>query len=90
MNTVPMRSKNIDQLAPLFDYCATRGIELRFIELMRMGHLSDRSLFEKEFVSEAEIVEILSVFGEAQELPRKRTAPVALSESIGADLLHRQ
>ena len=71
MNTVPMRSKNIDQLAPLFDYCATRGIELRFIELMRMGHLSDRSLFEKEFVSEAEIVEILGVFGEAQELPRK-------------------
>jgi len=71
MNTVPMRTKNLDQLVGLFEYCAQRGIELRFIELMRMGHLADRNAFEAEFVSEQEIVDLLSVFGPAQRQARK-------------------
>ena len=71
MNTVPMRSKNLDQLAGLFEYCADRGIELRFIELMRMGHLADKAAFDAEFVSEQEIVELLSVFGPAERQDRK-------------------
>lgn len=70
VNTVPMRTKNRDQLAGLFEYCAARDIELRFIELMRMGHLAERAAFEAEFIPESEIVEILSVFGFAERLPR--------------------
>jgi len=71
VNTVPMRTKNRDQLAPLFDWCSQRGIELRFIELMRMGHLSNPAAFEADFISEAEIVDLLSEFGPATQQPRE-------------------
>ena len=51
VNMVPMRGKNLDQVLPLLDYCLARGFELRFIELMRMGHLShDRNAFLQQFV----------------------------------------
>ncbi|MCX2685334.1 radical SAM protein [Pseudomonas sp. DCB_AW] len=51
VNMVPMRGQNLDQVLPLLDYCLERGFELRFIELMRMGHLaSDRNAFLQQFV----------------------------------------
>lgn len=71
VNTVPMRTKNRDQLAPLFAWCSQRGIELRFIELMRMGHLSDPKAFDADFISEAEIVELLAAFGPAEVQARQ-------------------
>lgn len=71
LNTVPMRTQNRDQVVPLFDWCSQRGIELRFIELMRMGHLQDVAAFDREFVPQAELVELLGVFGEAEQLPRE-------------------
>ena len=43
VNMVPMKSANVDQILPLLDYCLERGIELRFIELMNMGHLQVRT-----------------------------------------------
>ncbi len=39
VNMVPMRTANADQVLPMLDYCLERNIELRFIELMNMGHL---------------------------------------------------
>jgi cyclic pyranopterin phosphate synthase len=51
VNMVPMRGQNLDQVLPMLDYCLERGFELRFIELMRMGHLaSDRNAFLQQFV----------------------------------------
>ncbi|MDD2135315.1 GTP 3',8-cyclase MoaA [Pseudomonas kurunegalensis] len=51
VNMVPMRGQNLDQVVPLLDYCLERGFELRFIELMRMGHLArDRNTFLQQFV----------------------------------------
>ncbi|MFJ4385812.1 GTP 3',8-cyclase MoaA [Pseudomonas sp. NPDC089408] len=51
VNMVPMRGQNLDQVLPLLDYCLERGFELRFIELMRMGHLAgDRNAFLQQFV----------------------------------------
>lgn len=51
VNMVPMRGHNLDQVLPLLDYCLERGFELRFIELMRMGHLArEHNAFVQQFV----------------------------------------
>ncbi len=57
INMVPLREHNQDQLLPLLDYCLTRGMELRFIELMRMGHLArDSAEFRRQFYGMREIL----------------------------------
>jgi GTP 3',8-cyclase len=51
---------NIDQVLPLLDYCLERGFELRFIELMRMGHLArDPNAFNQQFVGLPELLELI-------------------------------
>ncbi|WP_437881138.1 GTP 3',8-cyclase MoaA [Pseudomonas sp. LRF_L74] len=50
VNMVPLHGHNHDQVLPLLDYCLERGFELRFIELMRMGHLArDANGFQQQF-----------------------------------------
>lgn len=60
VNMVPMRHKNDDQILPLLEYCLERGIELRFIELMNMGHLQGNALFEVQFFSMQEILDLIA------------------------------
>ncbi|WP_122815428.1 radical SAM protein, partial [Pseudomonas viridiflava] len=65
VNMVPLRGQNLDQVMPLLDYCLERGYELRFIELMRMGHLAkDSNAFLQQFVS---LQELLGLIGEQYE-----------------------
>ncbi|MDH0730432.1 radical SAM protein [Pseudomonas sichuanensis] len=65
VNMVPMRGQNLDQVLPLLDYCLQQGYELRFIELMRMGHLArDRNAFLQQFVG---LEQLLELIGEAHE-----------------------
>lgn len=65
LNMVPLRGQNLDQVLPLLDYCLTRGFELRFIELMRMGHLArDPLAFNQQFVG---MPELLALIGEQHE-----------------------
>lgn len=60
LNMVPLRGQNLDQVLPLLDYCLERGFELRFIELMRMGHLArDPNAFNQQFVGLAELLELI-------------------------------
>ena len=60
LNMVPLRDANLDQVLPLLDYCLERGFELRFIELMRMGHLArDGAGFQRQFVGLAELLELI-------------------------------
>ena len=62
VNMVPLRGQNLDQVMPLLDYCLERGFELRFIELMRMGHLArDGNSFLQQFVG---MPELLALIGE--------------------------
>ena len=51
INMVPMRSENLSEVVPMLRYCLDRDIELRFIELMRMGHLQGNNAFQTDFVS---------------------------------------
>ncbi|MGO3999658.1 MULTISPECIES: GTP 3',8-cyclase MoaA [Pseudomonas] len=60
VNMVPLRGQNLDQVMPLLDYCLERNYELRFIELMRMGHLaSDSNGFLQQFVSLQQLLELI-------------------------------
>lgn len=60
LNMVPLRGQNLDQVLPLLDYCLERGFELRFIELMRMGHLArDPNSFLQQFVGMPELLAMI-------------------------------
>ena len=59
INTVPMRSQNYDQLVPLLEYAMQRKIELRYIELMNMGHLRESRQYQQDFVGMAEILDLI-------------------------------
>ena len=57
LNAVIMRGKNDSQIIQLLDYATTLGVKIRFLELMKMGHLyhSENDLF----FSEHEILSII-------------------------------
>lgn len=60
INMVPLRGRNHEQVLPMLDYCLEQGFELRYIELMRMGHLaSDRAAFTREFIGMPELLEMI-------------------------------
>ncbi|MBT3428402.1 MAG: radical SAM protein [Gammaproteobacteria bacterium] len=63
INMVPMRNQNLSDILRLLDFSLERDIELRFIELMRMGHLLHDSSYQQEFLSMQEILdEIATVY----------------------------
>ncbi|MXZ55956.1 MAG: radical SAM protein [Gammaproteobacteria bacterium] len=57
VNCVPIRTANLDQLLPILEYCIERKIELRYIELMNMGHLKHNQSYEQDFIGMDEILE---------------------------------
>ncbi len=67
VNMVPMKSANVDQILPMLDYCLERGIELRFIELMNMGHLKYSATYQRDFFG---MDDILSLIGTRYEFAR--------------------
>ena len=60
VNMVAKRQSNADQILSMLDYCLERGIELRFIELMNMGHLRGSRQFEQDFIGMEEILALIS------------------------------
>ncbi|WP_068826630.1 GTP 3',8-cyclase MoaA [Pseudomonas sp. BMS12] len=61
INMVPLRGQNHEQVLPMLDYCLERGYELRFIELMRMGHLArDGASFQQQFYGMPELLEAVA------------------------------
>ena len=59
LNMVPMRSQNADEILPMLDFCIDRGIELRYIELMNMGHLHSSGQYRADFIGMDEILDII-------------------------------
>ncbi len=60
INMVPLRSQNFQDIMPMLDFCLARNIELRFIELMRMGHLRGNKSFLVDFVSMETLLDLIS------------------------------
>ena len=71
VNMVPMKSANVDQILPMLDYCLARGIELRFIELMNMGHLKHSAAYQRDFFG---MDDILALVGTRYEFARTEAA----------------
>lgn len=67
VNMVPVRSQNAMDVLPMLDYCLDRGIELRYIELMQMGHLLNSNEYQADFMS---MNALLDVIGEKYEFTR--------------------
>lgn len=59
VNMVPLRNQNASDVIPLLDYCLERGIELRYIELMRMGHLATGPAFHADFMSRDMLLDMI-------------------------------
>ena len=60
INMVPLRSQNAGEIIPMLDYCLDRNIELRYIELMRMGHLLQGNSFQQDFISMESLLDEIS------------------------------
>lgn len=69
INMVPLRSQNEDQVVPLLEFCLARGIELRFIELMRMGHWLHNPSYVRELVPMSRLLALIG-----QHYPYVRTS----------------
>ena len=85
INMVPMRGHNDDQILPMLDYCLENNIELRFIELMKMGHLQNNQEFNNQFFG---LEDILTLIGTAHqfkqiESPKDSTAVRYCVENLG-------
>ena len=63
INMVPMRGANDDQIIPMMRFAHEVGAELRFIELMKMGHLHSDQRFDQLFIGSDEILTLLSGHG---------------------------
>lgn len=59
INMVPLKTQNLDEVVPMLDFCLARGIELRYIELMRMGHLASGQDFARDFVPMASLLDLI-------------------------------
>jgi len=70
LNTVVMRGKNESQILPLLDYAAQLGIKIRYLELMKMGHLYHSN--NGHFFSEKEILSTIQQKYKIEQLPRKQ------------------
>lgn len=72
LNAVILRGKNESQIIPLLNYATDLGVKIRFLELMKMGHLyhSENSLF----FSEHEILATIKEIYDIETLPREYAA----------------
>lgn len=84
INTVPLRTQNGTEILSLLDYCLDRGIEIRFIELMRMGHLNHSNDFDHQFMSMEAILEQVE-----QKYEFSRTSAPHDSTSVRYDISGR-
>jgi len=59
VNMVPLRRANADQIVPMLEYCLANNIELRYIELMNMGHLRQGNGFNADFFGMEDILKLI-------------------------------
>jgi cyclic pyranopterin phosphate synthase len=72
INCVVMKGVNDNQVLPLLNYAREKGIHIRFLEVMQMGHLYGN--FEQYFFSERDIIRTIAGEYDFIELPREESA----------------
>ncbi|HVN49364.1 MAG TPA: radical SAM protein [Bacteroidota bacterium] len=73
LNAVVMRGVNEHQILPLLEYAMRNNIELRYLELMRMGHFYSKN-FERYFFSMNEMNDAIKTTYTVNALERKPSA----------------
>ncbi|MBY0426830.1 MAG: radical SAM protein, partial [Cytophagales bacterium] len=59
INMVVMKGINSNEVLEMLNYCGERGITLRYLELMKMGHLYSNGKFNDLYYSESEILNLI-------------------------------
>ena len=72
INTVIMKGLNDSQILPLLQYAFSKGITIRFLEIMAMGHLYGNA--DSSFFSQEEILALISQKHEFKRLSRKSSS----------------
>ncbi|MBC8054012.1 MAG: radical SAM protein [Sphingobacteriaceae bacterium] len=72
INSVIMKGLNDNQILPLFNYASRKGISIRFIEIMAMGHLHGNA--DKYFFSQDEILSKIGGQYKFNRLSRKHSS----------------
>ncbi len=70
INAVIMKDVNEDQILPLIELANNSGIEIRFLELMKMGYLFQQN--NGMFFSESEILSVIKKKYDIEPLPRQK------------------
>lgn len=70
LNAVIMRGKNESQIIPLLDYATGLGVKIRYLELMKMGHLYHSE--NKLFFSEKKILSVIQEKYSIEKIPREQ------------------
>ena len=73
LNAVIMKGKNEDQILPLLAFAQSRNIPIRFLELMKMGHLDEENL-RLYFFSEEDILGVIGKEVKVSRVLRKRSS----------------
>src|SRR5882724_2061004 len=72
INTVVMKGMNESQVLPLLEFAFLRDVRIRFLELMAMGYLHDRT--EQYFFSRQAILSVVATRWTLNPLPREGSA----------------
>lgn len=59
VNMIPINGTNEDEVVSLLDFCLEHGIELRYIELMQMGHLANPNVYGQKLFSMQNILDAI-------------------------------
>lgn len=71
-NAVIMNGKNEHQILPLLEYAGKKGLVIRYLELMKMGHLYRE--MDNYFYSQQQILDLIQTKYPIKQLPRKKSA----------------
>ena len=82
LNAVIMKGKNENQILPLLEYAGKKGIVIRYLELMKMGHLYNN--MDGSFFSQQEILDLIQTKYPIAEIERKKSATSNYWEAKGA------
>lgn len=72
INCTVLKGINDDQILPIFEYARNRGMVVRYLELMNMGHLHREH--ERYFLGQREILEVIASRYQIDSLQRKTSS----------------
>ena len=70
LNMVVMKGINDSQILPVLNFAIKNKIKIRFLELMKMGHLADSNAINSQFLSLSDMLKVISSTYQFSKLSR--------------------